>query len=74
MSSRSSAVMSVAPRAALTKNGAPPTERKARTGEFTPPGMSWRARAKRASEDCVMRDLSSEVYSREVPKMVAATG
>jgi hypothetical protein len=32
------------------KNGAPPTERKARTGELTPPGMSWRARAKRASE------------------------
>src|SRR5882672_2835268 len=50
ISSRSSAVMSVAPRAAFTKNGAPPTERKARTGEVTPPGMSCRARAKRESE------------------------
>src|ERR1035437_4313913 len=50
ISSRSSAVVSVAPRALLTKNGAPPTERNARTGELTPPGMSWRARAKRLSE------------------------
>jgi len=32
------------------RTGAPPTERKARTGESTPPGMSWRARVKRDSE------------------------
>jgi hypothetical protein len=30
--------------ALFVKNGAPPTERKARTGEFTPPGMSFWAR------------------------------
>src|SRR5574344_1629246 len=51
ISSRSSAVTSVAPCAALTKNGAPPTERNARTGELTPPGMSCWARAKSDSEE-----------------------
>src|SRR5436190_14708388 len=30
----------VAPRADLMKRGVPPTPRNARTGEFTPPGMS----------------------------------
>src|SRR6185436_1191159 len=29
-----------APSPRLTNNGVPPTERKARTGEFTPPGMT----------------------------------
>src|SRR6476660_9713974 len=29
--------------------GVPPTEPKARTGEFTPPGISWRARSKSSS-------------------------
>jgi hypothetical protein len=31
------------------KRGVPPTERKARTGEFTPPGVVCWARAKRMS-------------------------
>ena len=35
ISSRPSTVVSVAPCADFVKNGAPPTERKARTGEFT---------------------------------------
>src|SRR6218665_901476 len=34
-----------APRARLTKRGGPPTALKARTGEFTPPGMSALARS-----------------------------
>src|SRR6218665_1299124 len=34
-----------APRARLTKRGVPPTALKARTGEFTPPGMSALARS-----------------------------
>src|SRR6186713_975866 len=50
ISSRPSAVVSMAPCADFVKNGAPPTERKARTGELTPPGMSCWARAKRDSE------------------------
>src|SRR4029077_14674065 len=35
------------PLAFATKNGSPPTLRKARTGEFTPPGMNRLASAKR---------------------------
>jgi hypothetical protein len=31
------------------KRGVPPTARNARTGEFTPPGVTERARAKRAA-------------------------
>ncbi|GAA4906270.1 hypothetical protein GCM10023237_27240 [Streptomyces coeruleoprunus] len=31
------------------KRGVPPTARKARTGEFTPPGVTWDARSK---SDC----------------------
>src|SRR3569623_1609507 len=34
-----------APSARWMKRGAPPTARKARTGEFTPPGISARARS-----------------------------
>ena len=33
------------------------TERKARTGELTPPGMSCRARAKRDSEEDIFKPL-----------------
>ena len=32
------------------KRGVPPTARKARTGEFTPPGMTRWARSNRAAE------------------------
>jgi hypothetical protein len=49
--SRPSAVVSVAPWADFVKNGAPPTERKARTGELTPPGINCWARAKRSEEE-----------------------
>src|SRR5687767_9961760 len=33
----------VAPLPSLMKTGVPPTALNARTGELTPPGMSWRA-------------------------------
>jgi hypothetical protein len=36
------------------KRGAPPTERKARTGELTPPGMVWQAR----SNSWALRDMA----------------
>src|SRR5687767_10653281 len=39
-----------APFARSTKNGFPPTPRKARTGEFTPPGIHFRASAKSSSD------------------------
>ena len=32
------------------KRGVPPTARKARTGELTPPGVTARARASRAAD------------------------
>src|ERR1041385_5079927 len=41
----------LAPCARETKKGSPPTLRKARTGEFTPPGMRVCAREK-SSEEC----------------------
>src|SRR6476620_5410866 len=47
-----------APWARCTKRGVPPTARKARTGEFTPPGISARARSNRSELGavlCVMR-------------------
>ena len=50
MSSRPSAVVSRALSALVVKKGVPPTERKARTGEFTPPGIICWARAKSSSE------------------------
>ena len=46
--SRPSASVRTAPLAERMKTGEPPTEPKARTGEFTPPGMTLRARSKRA--------------------------
>src|SRR5438552_1696480 len=39
-----------APLARSTKNGCPPTARKARTGEFTPPGIYLSASAKSCSD------------------------
>src|SRR6188474_1862932 len=42
-----------APCARCTKRGVPPTARNARTGEFTPPGMTWRAR----SNSCWLRSV-----------------
>src|SRR5215212_266278 len=43
-----------APCARCTKRGVPPTARKARTGEFTPPGMSCLARSK----SCALRSAA----------------
>ena len=50
ISSLPSAVVRRALSALTVKKGVPPTERKARTGEFTPPGIIFWARAKRSSE------------------------
>src|ERR1039458_8477367 len=47
-----SASHTCAPRPRTRNGGVPPTERKARTGELTPPGMSRSARV------CNARDLS----------------
>ncbi|GAB3789929.1 hypothetical protein GCM10027601_32440 [Nocardioides ungokensis] len=42
--------VSQAPRAERMKRGVPPTALKARTGEFTPPGVTARARSKREAD------------------------
>jgi hypothetical protein len=44
-----------APDAEAAKNGTPPTARKLRTGELTPPGMCAKASANNASD--LARDL-----------------
>src|ERR1700722_13447993 len=44
-----SASQKYGPDARSMNRGVPPTERNARTGEFTPPGMVFWARSKRAS-------------------------
>src|SRR5699024_11869403 len=48
-----SASCSSAPFAEVRNGGVPPTEPKARTGEFTPEGITWRAREKRSVEEVV---------------------
>src|SRR5262245_17806716 len=48
MYSRPSSATTRAPHALAMKRGSPPTARKARTGLLTPPGMTARARSKRA--------------------------
>src|SRR5882672_496583 len=48
MYSRPSSSTRRAPRPSRKNTGVPPTARKARTGEFTPPGMSSRERSKSA--------------------------
>ncbi|MNJ82099.1 hypothetical protein D3C77_812630 [compost metagenome] len=50
----SSASHTYGPCARLMKRGVPPTERKARTGELTPPGMLRQAR----SNSCSLRDMA----------------
>ena len=59
MSSWPSAVVSRAPLADFVKKGVPPTERKARTGELTPPGIIVRARWKSCSEEFTPRHLGT---------------
>src|SRR5690348_8903454 len=46
---RPSSSVTRAPRPSRMKGGVPPTARKARTGEFTPPGMSLAERSKSSS-------------------------
>ena len=48
--SRPSASVRYGPDPRTMKRGVPPTERNARTGELTPPGVTARARARRAAE------------------------
>jgi hypothetical protein len=38
--------------------GTPPTARNARTGEFTPPGVTSEARRNRSEECCVEADTA----------------
>ena len=49
-----------APAGYLTKKGEPPTDLKARTGEFTPPGISLRALAKRSLEMSISSRISAQ--------------
>ncbi len=48
--SRPSTSVMYGPRPLAMKRGVPPTARKARTGEFTPPGVTSRPRAKSACD------------------------
>src|SRR5829696_1365834 len=50
-----------APDPLATTNGSPPTPPNARTGEFTPPGKSSRARAITACERSIEREGASVV-------------
>src|SRR5262245_65790361 len=56
------------PFARLTKKGCPPTARKARTGEFTPPGMHCSASANKASERARERTVMPELSGKPPPK------
>ena len=51
--------VSHAPFASRMKRGVPPTALKARTGEFTPPGVTAFARAKSASDAAADRGAMS---------------
>src|SRR5580692_7468448 len=67
MKSRPSAAVTWAPAAFLKNIGSPPTPRKARTGELTPPGMYLQASSYRLnsfSRD-VARTLNSEGVRRQ---------
>ena len=48
--SRPSTSVRYGPRPLAMKRGVPPTARKARTGELTPPGVTARARSRRAAD------------------------
>src|SRR5438045_1279813 len=62
MYSRPSSSVRRAPRPERKKSGVPPTARKARTGEFTPPGMRACERSKRLR----LRSYIGSSGSREV--------
>jgi hypothetical protein len=54
----------------LKKTGVPPTALKARTGEFTPPGISSMARANKALLSVIEYDTMDCFYN----KMIAIFG
>ena len=56
--------VSQAPRAEAMKRGVPPTASNARTGEFTPPGVTARARPKSSSDRPVGRSRTGSVRGR----------
>jgi hypothetical protein len=56
-----SASVSQAPEAEVMKRGVPPTAVNARTGEFTPPGVTARARSNQASLAAVVEGMVAEV-------------
>ena len=58
--------VSQAPAAERMKRGVPPTASNARTGEFTPPGVTARARAKSSPEADV--DMSEELTPSLSPR------
>ena len=49
-------------------NGVPPTERKARTGEFTPPGITFFA-ARNSFSDCFVRSRATRMPPGEVKRL-----
>src|SRR3990167_4840100 len=65
-----------APWARCTKRGVPPTARKARTGEFTPPGISALARSNSSWLRSVMvgRDSMSGGVQRKIIDVERAVG
>jgi hypothetical protein len=53
--------------------GVPPTALKARTGEFTPPGVTAWARANRAADSAVCRAVGSELIAPFSPRAPSLT-
>lgn len=67
--------VTVAPFALAMKSGVPPTDRKARTGEFTPPGMIFVA-ARNSFRDFLVVSLSTRPPNRtnhKIGRIVSAT-
>jgi len=58
-----SASVSQAPDAEVMKRGVPPTAVNARTGEFTPPGVTARARSNQASLAAVVEAVVEVVVA-----------
>ncbi len=56
--------VSQAPAAERMNRGVPPTAAKARTGEFTPPGVTARARSKRARDCSSGRGVTASLSPR----------
>src|SRR6476619_1784672 len=63
-----------APCARCTKRGVPPTARKARTGELTPPGMRLRARSNSAALRSVFGFMGRQVEGRGAGGVVLVVG